>query len=665
MKNFQRVVRLALVYRWSVAAAFLCAFSVAFLWVANIGTIYPFVEVVLNGQSLHDWIDNEIETSEASADQLQLEIASLEQQKSSAPPDQRKVIEQEISDKSLKRYSALKALEFRRWARPYVHGYLPKAPFSAVILIVVFLLVGTLVKDFFLIAGRIIAARLAQRATFQLRKDFYRRTLDMEMANFTESGTSDLMSRFTHDSNQIAAGIQMLFGAAIREPLKMIGCFTAAAFISWRLLLVSLLIAPVAAFAIHRLSGSIKRANRRAMEEMSQIYNTLAETLGAIKAVKAFTMENHERDRFDENGKQYYRKAMKIARYDALIRPTTELMGICTICLAILAGAYLVLNQETHLLGIKMSDKALPASLMMLFYGLLAGVSDPARKLSSVFLTVQRGIAASDRIYEMLDRDPAIADPEDPIALPRHEEAIRFEGVHFGYLEGESILKGVDLEIPFGKTYAIVGANGSGKSTLANLVPRFYDPDQGRVTIDGVDLRATRQYDIRRQIGLVTQEPLLFNESVADNIRYGNPEASEQAVFDAARQAHADRFIREQLEDGYETLVGERGGRLSGGQRQRITLARAILRDPSILILDEATSQVDMESEHLVHQVLKEFIRGRTTLIITHRRSTLELADQIVVMESGKIADIGNHDELVACCNAYRRLFDQDLRASA
>lgn len=662
MNSFQRVIKLALVYRWSVLVSIMCSIAVALLWVANIGTMYPFVEVILHGQSLHEWIDKEIDTAETSIAQLTTDIAELEGKNE----DELTVQDQkDLTNKPWRLDAEKEALEWRQWAKPHVYAYLPDSPFSAVILIVVFLLVGTLIKDLFLVAGRIVSERIAQMTTFQLRKDFYRRTLDMDMAAFTENGTSDLMSRFTHDSGQISAGVQMLFGPAIREPLKMIACLSVAAFISWRLLVFSLLIAPLAGFAIHRLSGSIKRANRRAMAEMSQIYNTLAETLGSIRAVKAFTMERQERKRFHENGKEYYRKSMKIARYDALIRPTTELMGICTICLAILAGAYLVLNHETHLFGIRMSDRALPVGMITLFYGLLAGVSDPARKMSRIFLSIQRATAAADRIFEKMDEEPGIVDPETPTPLARHHESIRFEGVHFGYNDNEPILKGVDLDVSFGKAYAVVGSNGCGKSTLLNLLPRFYDPGQGRVLIDGVDVRDARQVDVRKQIGLVTQDPLLFNDTVAENIRYGSPGASDDAVREAARQAHADSFIRDQLDEGYDTIVGERGGRLSGGQRQRITLARAILRDPSILILDEATSQVDLESEQLVHQVLKEFIKGRTTLIITHRRSTLDLADQIVAMEDGRIAGVGTHEELVGRCEAYRRLFDQDLRASA
>jgi ABC-type multidrug transport system fused ATPase/permease subunit len=398
------------------------------------------------------------------------------------------------------------------------------------------------------------------------------------------------------------------------------------------------------------------------MEEMSQIYGILDESFQGIKVVKAFTMERQERRRFHRVAKNYFFRMMRIAYFDSLTRPLTELLGIVTIALAMMAGAYLAIKQRTHMFGIKMCDEPLQLAELLLFYSLLAGTSDPARKLSEVFSRLQRGSAAAKRIYQLLDREPAIVDPPRALQLPRHSRSIVFDRVGFHYGNGQRVLEDLQLQIEFGETVAIVGPNGCGKSTLVNLIPRFFDPTDGVVRLDGVDLRDVRMRDLRAQIGVVTQEPLLFDDTVYNNIRYGSPSATREQVLAAARQAHAHKFIEERLEKGYETTVGPRGTRLSGGQRQRISLARAILRDPAILILDEATSQVDLESEQLIHQVLEEFTRGRTTILITHRLGLLALADRIVVMDAGRILDVGPHDALIDRCALYARLYDIQFR---
>lgn len=664
MGNFGRALRLALEQRLLVVGSVFCALFVGLLWGANIGPVYPFVEVIFQRRTMQEWVREELTHAQTEIAEQQALIDQLKPQAHSpgdaSPADA--TAASQLADAQARLSAERLRADRLATMQTYIDRYVPNDPFQTLVLIIVLLMIGTILKSIFYIAHTILVSRLVQRTTFKLRNHFYRRTLRMDLATFSAEGTSDLLCRFTQDIESLASGMKALFGKAVREPLKMIVCLIGAAWISWRLLLLSLIVAPLAALLIASLSKTLKRANRKAMEEMSQLYSVLEETLQGIKIVKSFTMERFERSRFHRYSKKYNRKAIRIDRYDSLTHPLTEMMGIATICLALLAGAYLVLNQETHLFGIRMSDRPLELGSMLLFYGLLAGTSDPARKLSEIFSRIQRAAAASDRIYSMIDREPTIADPVSPRPLHRHCRELTFDNVQFSYRTGSPVLMDIDLRIPYGETVAIVGPNGCGKTTLASLIPRFFDPTQGAVLLDGIDLREVRVRQLREQIGLVTQEPLLFDDTVYNNIRYGSSHATRAQVIEAAKQAHAHRFIEDRLHDGYNTVVGPRGGLLSGGQRQRISLARAILRDPSILILDEATSQVDLESEQLIQSVLEQFIQNRTTVIITHRMATLALADRIVVMNAGRILDIGAHDELLGRCELYSRLYDIQLR---
>ena len=660
MKNFFRAAKLGLRHRFTLLGAILCSLMVALFWGANIGTVYPVVEVVFQGKAMPDWIDGEISRLEEEIQQRQEWLDEHPQRTEEGSS----ATSQEVEMAKFRHRADEQALAWRRTVRPWIHRYLPRTAFDTLLLMVAFLLLGTLVKDLFLMASMILVERFSQLSTFGLRKEFYRRTLRMNLASFGEDRTANLLSRFTNDMNNVTQGISSLLGKAVREPLKMVVCLVGAALICWRLLLVSLIVLPVALYLIAKLAMAIKLANRRAMEEMSQLYGVLDESFSGIKAVKSFTMESYERGRFHRTAKEYYQRAMRIMTFNSLTRPTTEIMGMVIISLALVSGGYLVLNQETHLLGIRMSSRPLGFGALITFYALLIGASDPLRKLADVFNSIQRSSAAADRIYEMLDREPAIVDSIEPEPVPQPLEQLVFQGVHFDYLSGEPLLQDINLTIKHGETVAIVGANGSGKSTLLNLVPRFYDPTGGQILINETPLSQLRIKELRRIIGMVTQQTVLFDDTIINNIRYGSPHASRDEVVAAARKARADEFISE-FEQGYETIVGESGGRLSGGQRQRIALARAILRDPQILLLDEATSQVDVESEKLIHHVLEGFLQQRTTLMITHRSSTLALADRIIVLDQGRISDVGTQEELARRCEIFRRMCQLPMRESA
>ncbi|QDU59065.1 ABC transporter ATP-binding protein [Aeoliella mucimassa] len=657
MSSFRRVLKLALHHRVNVVACMITSLVVAVLWAGSLTAVFAVVDIVMQDLSIPEWIDNQVDDSQQAIVAADAEIAAL----SADPEGNRLAIQSAELNRTLNEQRAEKFT----WLSPAAHRWLPATPYKTLVVVCAAVMASILVKSVFRVLNMVMVARLGNRVGFELRKLFYDHLLSLDMTAYSHQGRGDLMNRCTTDLDSMSRGVQTLFGLAIREPLKMMACFLGAAYINWRLLLLTILIAPPSFYLIRLLAKALKRANRRAMEELSSIYETLTETLAGMKLIKAFTTEDYERSRFDRSAHVYYRRQMRIATYNSLVSPVTETLGMGMILMAVLAGGYLVLGGHTHLFGIRISNYQLTNGAMSAFFAMLAGMSDPARRLSGVFNDLQQASAASDRVYQVLDTEPKTQDPAKPKTLPKLTQALRFENVTFGYNEDKIVLREVNLDVAAGETIAIVGTNGCGKSTLLQLVPRLYDPNEGCVTIDGMDIRDVRLRELRSRIGIVSQETLLFNDTVAANIAYGTTNVTQEEIEAAARKAHAHQFVTEKLANGYDTVVGPGGNRLSGGQRQRIALARAILRDPEILILDEATSQIDMESEHLIHQVLEEFTQNRTTLIITHRMSTISLADRVVVMDKGQVLDAGSHELLLARCDLYRRLFHLDYRESA
>ncbi len=650
--------------RFALGFCLVSSLIVALLWGLNISAVFPLVEVIFDGQGAVGYVQSQAAETQRLALEKREEYARLENRSSELseqiaqmPPDSEALQpsqaelsglkwEMELADAAANAYQ--RSADTLNYLQPFAERYLPVTPFGTLLLVVVFLIAITTIKLSALTVNTMLVQDLSNRAAMQIREQFFRKALRQDLENFGESGSANLTSRLTGDVTELAGGLIVVLGRMILEPLKMIVCLVGAGLICWRLLLLTFIVAPVVGFIIQSLSRSIRRSSRRVMEEMSLLHGLLSEAFAGIRVVRAYNTEAHQRARFKRGAQEYYRKSMKVAFYNSASRFATEALGTTVICIGLLAGGYLVLNHEVTLFGIRMSDTPLSVPEMILFFGLLIGASDPARKLSDVWSTLQRGIAAAERLMEVIDAPIRVREPAKPKTVSRPHGSIAIRRVNFQYPAGPPVLKELDLEIPHGETWAIVGPNGSGKSTLVSLLCRFYDPQSGQVEMDGITLPEMRTRDLRRRIGLVTQKTVVFEDTILSNILYGTPGASREDAIRAAQQAYADEFIQTKTPHGYDTVIGNNGIRLSGGQMQRIALARAFLRDPDILILDEATSQIDMESESLIHDALATYLVGRTGIMITHRPTTLALADKVAVMEGGRVVDSGTFQQLVA-----------------
>ena len=617
--------------------------------------VYPFVEIVLQRKTMHTWVAEGIENARTQKQVLETEIRDIEQQIEQQTGDT-VVLRNELDGKKITLSAQESAEEWFLWAEPYVSKWAPTTPFSTLIVVLIWLLVTSLLKGVCLVLQVTFVARVANRTVMDMRRIFYRKALELDQRRIDYMGTSNLMTQLSHNMILVSGGLTNFYGKCMREPMKMVACLIGAALISWQLLLISLFVVPFGAYVIHSVARRMKKAAEREMHGMTAVFQTLIESFGAIKTVRMFNRERTERKRFKDNAKSLYRMALKMSLYDSLLRPITEILGIVSIAVSILAGAYLVLNNETTIFGIRICDKPMSTSTLMMFYALLAGASDPARKMSEIFNYLVRGNTACKVLYQTFDTEPTITAPKEPQIIPTHKSNIAFQNVWFAYDANQPVIKGINLEIPFGQTLAIVGGNGSGKSTIISLLARFYDPHLGKVMIDGVDIKNANPRQLRRQMAWVTQEAELFRGTIWDNIKYGNCSASDEDIRHAAELAMVSEFLP-RLTGGFHYDVGDAGKLLSAGQRQRVSLARAIVADPRILILDEATSQMDGESEQLIHKSLLEFLTNRTAIVITHRKSSLELADRVVVLDSGNIVSDSNDEDALENSVVFKKLF--------
>jgi subfamily B ATP-binding cassette protein MsbA len=506
-------------------------------------------------------------------------------------------------------------------------------------------------RGFFVYGQTYLMSYVSQKVVIDLREALFRHFQRLSVSYFDRSRTGKVLSYMTNDVGALQGALAQNVIELSTESLTLVGSLVAMFYLHWQLALLTLITVPLVAQAMKLFGKKLRKASGTMQQRAAEITSVLQEMIVSIRLIRLFVREEYETNRFIRENDNNFTAQMKAAQLSATLTPVIEFLAAIAVTVIIWYGGREVISGN------------LTSGSLIAFLVYAVNISNPVKRLGNVYGNIQRAVAAAERVFSVLDTLPEIEDAPDAIELPLVQGNVSFENVTFEYRDGEPALKNLSIEIPSGQILAIVGPSGAGKSTIANLLPRFYDPQAGIIRIDGVDIRNVTVRSLREQIAMVPQETILFNASIYENILYGRLDADRDSVIIAAQAANAHDFIM-QLPDGYETQIGERGCQLSGGQRQRIAIARAILKDPRILILDEATSALDAESERVVQDALDKLMIGRTTFVIAHRLSTIQRADKILVMEKGRMIECGRHMDLLDAGGLYCKLYSLQTEES-